>query len=1130
MTFTYSVKNTGGVELSNIVVKDDNATPNFAADDFSPTPVLSGGFNTGDLDHDNKLDTTETWKYSATVIPPFNMTVTVAPGATPISSGSLSYVTLANGDIRVFYRQDANFNDNTYGTGSDLGWTSQGKTHTFSNLTGSDKAGFLVKYADGTTLVQFYQDYITASTTQEQIGGANEYATYSGYRSLGYTGGDGSLVAGNGAVLKDFDSTLETNMNQAGTANNGVAYTAMTVNSPTNGVNNPLPTDVKWDVVDGYSFVIDKSAFTTKAFGGVTIFDQHNSPAKVGGSNTYIPDIKGGGSVNTAVVTGTPPTGPNVSDDDPATVVIVTGPLGSLGDRVWFDADADGAQDAGEPGIVGVKLTLTGDFNNDGTVDYTATTTTGANGIYTFTALPAGTYAVTVDPTTLGGTLSQTYDLDGITTADTAVATLGSGQNRTDVDFGYVRSADGFTIDKVADKASVGPNLPVTYTYTVNNTGTTAITNIVVRDDNATPNDPSDDFNPSPVLGAGGKNIGDLDGDNQLDVGEHWKYTATLIPPVQMTVTTGGVVYDSGSLTYSTLANGDIRVSYRQSFNFNDNTYGTGSDLGWTSKPKTHNFSDLTGSDKAGFLVKYADGTTLVQFYQDYITASTTQEQIGGANEYATYSGYRSLGYTGGDGSLVAGNGAVLKDFDSTLETNMNQAGTANNGVAYTAMTVNSPTNGVNNPLPTDVKWDAVDGYSFVIDKSAFTTKAFGGVTIFDQHNSPAKTGASNTYVPEVVGGPSTNTAIVTGTLAGQQVAALDDATVLVTTGGAGGGGISGSKFFVVDSGVDDVFGYATGGAGTGVAALVSGNSDSRGITGDAAGTTLWVLDRDKSVYVYGADGTTKGSWVAGGLGKEPEGIALDGQNIWIVDRSAAKVFWYQNAASNLSGTDNAEKSFALAAAIDKAKGITTDGTSLWIVEDDTANTVYRYTITKDGSGVPTGLTGLVSWTLDSRNTTPTGITLDPTGVSKSLWVVDSGTDTVYEYANGTTRTSGSNVAAASTFALNSANTTPQDIFDPLIGALAVDADPAGLNSTLLSFDHLAASVGHDVNGMQLPSLSDLLGDQQSLDSLLGSDGQTTVHSGLIGGDDAQSGSDACEVLRRIAAMSRDESHQLMTA
>ncbi len=74
-----------------------------------------------------------------------------------------------------------------------------------------------------------------------------------------------------------------------------------------------------------------------------------------------------------------------------------------------------------------------------------------------------------------------------------------------------------------------------------------------------------------------------------------------------MTVTIGGTVYDSGTLSYQTLANGDIRVTYRQSINFNDNTYGTGCDSGWTSQGKTHKFGDLTGSDKAGFEVKYSE-------------------------------------------------------------------------------------------------------------------------------------------------------------------------------------------------------------------------------------------------------------------------------------------------------------------------------------------------------------------------------------------------------------------------------------------------------------------------------------------------------------------------------------------
>ncbi len=509
VTFTYSVKNTGGVALSNIVVTDDNATPEFAEDDFNPTAVLgANGKNIGDLDADGLLDTNEIWKYSASVIPVVQMTITPAAGGPTYDAGMLSYETLANGDIRVYYRQDNNFNDNTYGTGSDIGWTSQGKTHKFGDLTGSDKAGFEVRASDGTVLFKFYQDYITASTTN-----IDGYTAYSGYQSLGFSGGDGSLVSGGtlnaqaATLLKDFDSTLELNLNQAGIANNGIAYTSMTVNSPVG--------DAGWDVVNGYYFTISAAAFTGgKTFGGVTIFDQHNSPAKTGGSNTYVPTIVVGASVNTAVVTGTDGSTTVTASDD-ATVQVVPGPLGALGDRVWLDLDADGVQDAGEAGIAGVKLTLLGDFDQNGTIDYTATTTTGANGLYSFTGLPAGEYSVIVDTTTLPAKLVQTYDLDGLDTPNEALRELAAGQTRTDFDFGYVPTAPGFALVKTADKTSAAFGEAITYTYEVSNTGSQALANVVLRDDNATPGDASDDFLPSYLSGD--------DGDGLLETGEVWR-------------------------------------------------------------------------------------------------------------------------------------------------------------------------------------------------------------------------------------------------------------------------------------------------------------------------------------------------------------------------------------------------------------------------------------------------------------------------------------------------------------------------------------------------------------------------------------------------------------------------------
>jgi hypothetical protein len=103
-----------------------------------------------------------------------------------------------------------------------------------------------------------------------------------------------------------------------------------------------------------------------------------------------------------------------------------------FGDRVWFDYDGNGIQDTGEPGITGVVITLK---NSAGMP--IATTTTGTNGNYTFTNLPAGTYSVNIVPSSLPGGAVPTYDLDGTVTPNVATVTLAAGQNRTDVDFGY---------------------------------------------------------------------------------------------------------------------------------------------------------------------------------------------------------------------------------------------------------------------------------------------------------------------------------------------------------------------------------------------------------------------------------------------------------------------------------------------------------------------------------------------------------------------------------------------------------------------------------------------------------------------------------------------------------------------
>jgi hypothetical protein len=231
------------------------------------------------------------------------------------------------------------------------------------------------------------------------------------------------------------------------------------------------------------------------------------------------------------------------------------------------------------------------------------------------------------------------------------------------------------------------------------------------------------------------------------------------------------------------------------------------------------------------------------------------------------------------------------------------------------------------------------------------------------------------------------------------------------------------NKFYVVNDGSSDrTYEYGASGTAAENYALSSANTAPRGAVSTAAGDKVWVVDANRKVYVYNTSGSRLGSWTAGTLASNAtvEGIATNGTDIWIVDARSDKVFKYPNAASRLSGSQNAASRFNLNSGNTSPKDIVTDGTHLWVVNDAAQDKVFKYTLSGSLAG---------SWTITGGGGAPTGLTLDP-AAPRHLWIVDKNTDRVYQYNNAVSRTSGS-LAASTSFALAAGNTNPQGIADP---------------------------------------------------------------------------------------------------
>src|SRR5262249_27930830 len=124
----------------------------------------------------------------------------------------------------------------------------------------------------------------------------------------------------------------------------------------------------------------------------------------------------------------------------------------------YVDSIRNYVKDASEPGLGGVLITLSNG----------ATTTTAADGSYSFTNVSAGSYTVSAAATASGYTLGTPSPLS---------VTVALNQTTANVNFGYITSAPpsgGLTVTKSANTGTYFyAGQVIVYTYVIRNASTT---------------------------------------------------------------------------------------------------------------------------------------------------------------------------------------------------------------------------------------------------------------------------------------------------------------------------------------------------------------------------------------------------------------------------------------------------------------------------------------------------------------------------------------------------------------------------------------------------------------------------------------------------------------------------------
>jgi len=405
VTWTYVVKNVGGVDLTNVVVTDDQGV--------TPVKIPDGP--------DNVLSPGESWTYEATGIATEGqyanlgtVTATGPHGEKVTDTDPSHYVGVLPPAPSISIEKATNGQDADQPTGPSI---TVGDTVTWT---------YVVKNTGNVDLtnVAVTDDQ---GVTPSYVSGDDGDGILNPGESWTYTA-SGTAVEGQyanvGKVTADVPAT-----EGSVSATDPSHYIGVPAKVPAIDIEKTLTNEVVHPG-DTATFQIVVTNTGETDLTDVTVTDELAPSCDrtigdlaMGASTTYtcdVPDVKAS-FTNVADVVGLGPNEEEVTatDDAPVTVVAASG---IIGDTVWHDVNRNGKQDPGEKGIGGAKVKLTNLDTNE--VSYK---TTNNDGKYLFSALPAGKYRVELVMSSVSGEL---------TTPGVFTPTLAEGEASLDNDFG----------------------------------------------------------------------------------------------------------------------------------------------------------------------------------------------------------------------------------------------------------------------------------------------------------------------------------------------------------------------------------------------------------------------------------------------------------------------------------------------------------------------------------------------------------------------------------------------------------------------------------------------------------------------------------------------------------------------